>query len=285
MSLLSPDHVRVGLSPREVVIVRRGGGWRRAPAERRTLPCPRPPQRAPWQAALPLLAEALDAGGSGPARLSIVLSNHFVRYAVLPWNEAFTRPAEREALARHRFAEVYGEAASGWRISLSECHWGAGALACAVDEALAEQLVALCAERRLALLEVQPYFMQAFNRFRRRLGRSGCFCLAEPGRVCLGVFRKGAWETLHSQRLPADAGPAGFGTLLARLLGATGVAPGMPVFVCGADGLPDAPDDRAALPPADTANGAPLAGLPPLRLLRRASGRAADEAIALWGAA
>ena len=69
---------------------------------------------APWQGALaalepalaPLLAERVDA--------TVVLSNHFVRYAVV--KPETTLSGEEEALghARFHFTRVYGERARGW---------------------------------------------------------------------------------------------------------------------------------------------------------------------------
>jgi hypothetical protein len=78
-------------------------------------------------------------------------------------------------------------------------------MASAVDEDLCGQLRALLGNGTLTLRSVQPYLMAAFNRFRDELRDASCFFLAEPGRLCLGVFAGGEWAGVRSTRLEADA--------------------------------------------------------------------------------
>ena len=66
------------------------------------MPCPRSGGRpdTPGQAA------AAPEIGSGD--LTILLSNHFVRYWLVPWRDEISSPQEFEAYARICCDEVYG---------------------------------------------------------------------------------------------------------------------------------------------------------------------------------
>src|ERR1019366_5449843 len=87
----------------------------------------------------------------------VVLSNHYVRFLVLPWNEAMLSGAEKMALVQHRFDEVYGEASSSWDFRLNEGSFGTPSLACAIPQKLLSQLKALFEASPLRLKSVQPY--------------------------------------------------------------------------------------------------------------------------------
>lgn len=220
MSLSLPERLRVVLAPGEIVLLRPGLLWRRAPREAQRFPCAAQDAQEAWQPPLQRLADVLDAQGAARLRLGFVLSNHFVRYQVVPWRRELVRPAEREALARHGFVRVYGERAAGWRIRLGDGPWGAATLACAVDEALLARIAAFAAGRGLRVESIEPHLVRAFNRFRRRLGGPGALALLEPGRLCLAVFGRGEWTAVHSQRLEPGAAPA---DALLRLLRSAGL--------------------------------------------------------------
>ncbi len=53
--------------------------------------------------------------------VTVVLSNHFVRYAVVPFDSAVSGASEEElALARFHFTKIHGERAKGWEVRMSE---------------------------------------------------------------------------------------------------------------------------------------------------------------------
>ena len=84
-------------------------------------------QPEPWRGALDdfrLKAAALRRR----VDVSVVLSNHFVRYALLPPQDAVT-PEEELALARFQFTKIHGERVKSWEVRVCE------RLACAIDSA------------------------------------------------------------------------------------------------------------------------------------------------------
>ncbi|MGH8689651.1 MAG: hypothetical protein ACREUS_01345 [Burkholderiales bacterium] len=160
---------------------------------------PRPPQEPqPWQGALDDFKHRM-AALRGRVDVTVVLSNHFVRYALVPPQDDAATGEEELALARFQFARIHGERAKAWEVRLSPESAGAQ-LACAIDAALLEGLKACFpASGKARLASVQPYLMAAFNRARRRIPREGAWLLlAEPRRACLARLAARGWASVHN---------------------------------------------------------------------------------------
>jgi hypothetical protein len=108
-----------------------------------------------WQPLLGLLESVLKGKDWKQADTMVVLSNHFVRFLVLPWNEAMLSGDEKMALVQHRFDEVYGEASSSWDFRLNEGSFGTPSIACAIPQKLLGQLKALFEASPLRLKDGQ----------------------------------------------------------------------------------------------------------------------------------
>ena len=174
-----------------------------------------PPQRQPcaatpasaggpaWAPVLDAMDQVLQQAGAADAAADVVISNHFVRYLMIPWQPAINRRRELEELAALRMGQVFGDAAARWTVRCSEGGYGEPSVACAVDSELISTLNDRLAERRLRLRSLQPLFMAAGNQVRRRLGRDAAFALAESGRLCVGLVRRGALQAVASRRATA----------------------------------------------------------------------------------
>ena len=133
-------------------------------------------------------------------RLGVVLSNHLVRYAVLPWKEALVSERDWHAYARHAFESTYGSVAADWRIRT--CPTGARAprVACAVDASLIESLRAI-----KGVASIQPYLVAAFNLRRRAFSAPHAwFVLHEPGRLMLALIAQGTWQRIRVRQAGPD---------------------------------------------------------------------------------
>ncbi len=184
------DALRIGLAPTEVSVARLRGFPRKKTVETRVVACDPGYGAQPWDGALAALKE-LDA--ALPA--TVVLSNHFVRYALVPWSEALDGEAEEEAYVRHHFAKIHGERAGAWALRWTER--GASRLASAVDRALLEALKQ--ALPRLA--SVQPYLMAAINRCRGAIPKSGAWlALVEADRACIALHAGGGWRSVQNAK-------------------------------------------------------------------------------------
>jgi hypothetical protein len=190
VSRLFPERLRIALAPGEVSLARERGVLRKKLIQQKTLGCDAGFGAQPWHGALAALKQ-VDAA----ARATVILSNHFVRYAIIPWSDALGGPAEEEAYVRHHFAKIHGERAKSWALRWSET--GGARLASAIDKALLEEL-----KRSLPrLASVQPYLMAAINRWGKSIPRSGAWlALVEAERACIALHAGGRWRSVQNAR-------------------------------------------------------------------------------------
>jgi len=187
VSRLFPEKLRVLLTPGELL----AGG--------RSLACDPAAGPEPWQGPVAAL-RTLE--WTKPCRVTLVLSNHFVRYAVLPWSDGLSTPAEEEAYLRHHFAKIHGERAKGWSLRASEAPRAAPRLASAIDTTLAEALkAAFPKEGKAKLVSVQPELMEAANRWRQAIPAAGAWLvLAEPERACIALHAGQGWRSVQNAK-------------------------------------------------------------------------------------
>jgi hypothetical protein len=132
---------------------------------------------------------------AGKAPLTVVLSNHFVRYALLAPSRALASREEWLALARHTFETTYGRAAASWELRVSPGDRGKARIATGVDATLVEALRAIP-----QIVSVQPYLMVAFNRERKALREPAWLVLHEPGRLTAALVDAGEWKLVRSRQ-------------------------------------------------------------------------------------
>ncbi len=205
MSRLFPERLRIGLAPAGISLARCKGVLRTRLVEQKTLACDPAFGTQAWHGALAALKQVDKA-----ARATVILSNHFVRYAIVPWSDALGSAEEEEAYVRHHFAKIHGERAKSWALRWTDA--GGARLASAIDRELLEAL-----KRALPrLASVQPYLMAALNRWEKAIPRSGAWlALVEPERACIALHAggrlrsvqnaRGEWlELLHRERHRAD---------------------------------------------------------------------------------
>jgi hypothetical protein len=177
-------------------------GFKPAVVEKNTLSCVAEANGA-WQGALQKLQGVLATQAAADA--TVVLSNHFVRYVLVPWSDALNGADEELAFARHCFAKVYGDAAAGWEVRVSDDKPGAPRVASAVDRQLVESLRSAFEQSDLALRSVQPFLMISFNRWRGEFRqRDAWFIIAERGRYCCAAIEKQEWRNVRSGKLGDD---------------------------------------------------------------------------------
>jgi hypothetical protein len=200
VSPLFRDRLLIGLAPAEVSLARLRGLWRPRVVHKHSVACDPAFADEAWQGAVAVLKSV-----ELPERcdVTVIVSNHFVRFAIVPWNDALASPAEEEAYVRHHFAKVCGERAKTWSLRSSQMALTAPPrLASAVDGALIEGIrVAFPRHGKVRLVSIQPYLMAAINRFRREIPKSGAWLvLAEPGRACIALHVRGGWRSVQTTR-------------------------------------------------------------------------------------
>jgi hypothetical protein len=192
------ERLLIGFSPSELTLVRMKGLLRPRVTAKHTAPCDPAFGPEPWHGAAASLKDTTEALRGEALDVTVVLSNHFVRYALVPWNDALAGAAEELAFARHCFSKIHGERSKSWTLSLSEESAGTPRLASAIDTALLEA-VRNCfpAGVKARLVSMQPYLMAAINCWRASMAQTGAWVLiAEPARACLVLHGKGRWQAV-----------------------------------------------------------------------------------------
>ncbi|MCB5188736.1 hypothetical protein LG200_12070 [Methylobacillus caricis] len=156
-----------------------------------------------WQPVLESLPQALSQAGAGGLSARVLISNHFMRYAIVPNPDGATSRAERQSLCRYAFERVHGAAVADWELQLSLAAVGGSALASALDRELTQMLRLHLKSAGASLVSVQPYLMAAYNQSASPAG-DGIFALAEPQRLCLLAWQSGSWVAVQQQRAGAD---------------------------------------------------------------------------------
>lgn len=188
MSRLWPERLRIALSPTEIAV------------GDRTIDCDPGFGNEPWQGAVAAL-RSFEIRQF--CKCTIVLSNHFVRYAVVPWSDALATAAEEDAYIRHHFAKIHGERAKSWVLRAS-ASGGAERLASAIDASLLEEIrKSFPKGGRASLVSVQPQLMAAINQWRRAIPPGGAWLvLADSDRACVALHAGGAWRSVQNGKGP-----------------------------------------------------------------------------------
>jgi hypothetical protein len=183
------------LSPERVALVRRRRGWNDAFDLCADAACAEPTPAAATEA----LSGLLGRQEIGEGKLTVLLSNHFVRYLLVPWRPEVGSPAELAAYAEICCDQVFGSEA-GRRIVLTSREKALSPrLAAVLDGAFLDNLRSVVEASRLSLASIQPYLSAAFNCMRESLDRSNfVFVVAEPARTCMLVSIDGCWSSVRA---------------------------------------------------------------------------------------
>ena len=211
MSPLWRDELRVVLAPEQVVLVRLGcalttRGLTPRVEEKIVVDCaPMTAGEAAWDASLKALEKEMPRLLARRTDAKVILSNHFMRYTLMPWSETLNNAAEDEAYARHCFRQLYGADAEQWELRLSPERAGLPRLVSAVDARLLAALRGVFERNGVALASIQPRLMAAYNNSRRTLKNSSSwFALLERGCLCLALLQGGRWASVRTMRIGSD---------------------------------------------------------------------------------
>ena len=202
MLRLSSDRVLIALAPDSLALLRVSSGVRPRVIEKRTIACDPAFGAQPWHGAAAALGKFAEEARDANAEVTVVLSNHFARFILVPWSEGLGNAEEQSAFVRYCFAKVHGERSKDWDLRLSPTPAGSARIASAVDSSLVQAVrAAFPAAARAKLVSLQPYLMSAFNRWRKDVkGERAWFLLVEPQRACLARIEGGRWSAVRNTR-------------------------------------------------------------------------------------
>lgn len=214
MSLSWLDRLSLYVHPQRVVLERRS--WRGAVRRQAAVVIAPAPGESDWQPALAAVAHTLAADGRRGGRVEIVVADHFVRYAVLPWSDSISGPRARLAVARALLRNTLGERADGLEIALDRPRFRRPGLAAGVDRRFIHELRAQFHRHRIAVASLQPRLVCELAAGRRKLADfDGWFVSADPERLTLASLEGGSLVALRNQRATPDSLAAELSALLA----------------------------------------------------------------------
>lgn len=194
MSRLWADRLLISLAPNAVAFVRLR--WRKL-IVKKFLESENP---------VGTLRSTIASFGKERMRATVVLSNSYVRYAVIPYDAAVSGPEEELAMARFHFSRVHGERAKGWDLRLSDGPAGTARLASAIDAGLVASIRGCFpGGSGVKLVSLQPYLMAAYNRWRGALAKEDAWLmLPEPDGACLAYATRAGWLAARSFKSEND---------------------------------------------------------------------------------
>lgn len=207
MSPLWADQLSVLICPNRLLVAHRPGGLRAGSMTTTVEPVPASPEGTmSWEPAATKLEALLAATPQWRgASLRIILSNHFVRYTLVPWNDHLSSEQEHLLFARHHFALTHGPAAKTWAIRISLDKPGESHVASALDQALMDRLTQISDTHHLKLAAVEPLLMAAFNRCKQELREeTQWFVTVETGMLCGALLGRDRWIALRRWRTQDD---------------------------------------------------------------------------------
>ncbi|SOD18739.1 hypothetical protein [Nitrosomonas ureae] len=157
-----------------------------------------------WNAAMQQLEKVLaEAAGT---EVSVILSNHFLRYAALPPQNEITTPEEVKSYAEFRMREVYAERVDSWVISISDWSPVDGAVSAAVPHDLIMQLEQMISRYDCKIKIIEPYLASVYDRWQAQLkGDKIYLAIIESGRICIAITHHGKWQNIRNQRILHNA--------------------------------------------------------------------------------
>jgi len=152
-----------------------------------------------------LLAAVRSELASLPSRtpVHVILSNHLVRYVLVPFSPQVVGTAALGTVAQQAFRHVHGSAADDWAVSVSAVGERVR-VAAAIDERLRQGIIDAGRSAGVHVGAIDPLLMDGYNAARPHLLASGWFATVEPARVTLLRTVDGEWARVVSARCDAD---------------------------------------------------------------------------------
>ncbi|HEV2008957.1 MAG TPA: hypothetical protein VGQ88_09580 [Burkholderiales bacterium] len=198
------DEVRIALCPDRVTLARVSRRGRPEIIAKHVVHCSAP-GTSDWKPCVEALHQALLEPFLHNADATVVISNHFVRYAMVPWSEHLVSDDEKRAWVKHHFVELYGELPGATEYRWSEERPDTACVATAVDGEFIAEIRAAFEPASLRLRSVQPYLMAVFNRWKQHAkGNAAWILVAETGRACIAAVANGEWRTITSKKIGLD---------------------------------------------------------------------------------
>lgn len=195
MSLFRNEQLTIALCPEQVAILKSGRGQQITVDELHVSTVP-DAGRALWRGSVAALADWSQGNPQQRRPATLILSNRFVRFALLPWATNAQGESASLALATACLESQYGDM-SGWTVRIDDGRNGQARLVCAMDTALLDTLQSALAKHPCA--RVEPYFVTCWNRWHKTVQNSDAlFAVSESGATVIASIKNDRWQSLRA---------------------------------------------------------------------------------------
>jgi hypothetical protein len=196
VSLSWLDRLTLVIHPQRIVLERQP--WRGAATRQSAEVAPPASAEADWQPALTAAEVLLKANGKG-GTLRVVVADHFVRYALLPWSDMVVSPSARLEMARALLKSTLGDKADALEFALDRPAFGKNGVAAGMDKQLLAGLRTAAKAGRMRLASLQPRLIAELAAQRKQLD-GGWFACLDLGWLTLVGLRGGDISSLRNHR-------------------------------------------------------------------------------------
>lgn len=134
-------------------------------------------------------------------KVRLVISNHFMRFTTLPWQDGVPARQDWLALANHAFRQQYGAVADNWQVRVSLGAYGQAVIASAMDKVLYDGLNETAHELGFSWQAIQPLLMHLLNT--EVSSQASWLLIAEPQHLLLCETQNGQFQRFSVASPPA----------------------------------------------------------------------------------
>lgn len=201
MSPLWRDEVGIFIGPAKIALARMSRGMRPNCVSELETSLDNVDSNA-WQPACDALSEQLDNALWHDANARIVISDHWVRYAILPWSAEISSEEERTAHAKLLLANIYGDLIEKWVICISNSRPLAPAFVSAMPRELLDRLDEIMRMHKLRPISLQPNLIVSYNSWREHLPKDAAwFASVDDGSLATIHHTNGRCDRVTSLRI------------------------------------------------------------------------------------
>lgn len=135
-------------------------------------------------------------------KIKLIISNHFMRFTVLPWQDGVPARQDWLALANHAFRQQYGVAADNWQVRVSLGGYGQAVIASAIDQTLYDGLMDCANELGFSWQAIEPLLMCLLNQDMPL--EAAWLLVAEPQHLLLCETQNGQFQRFSVASPPAE---------------------------------------------------------------------------------
>lgn len=159
------------------------------------------PHKMQWDGLLNTLNDTLKLPEWQNASVTIVLSDHFVRYTTISNHQSLSSPAEQQAYVMHCFNLAFGEQLSAWNVQVSHAGFEKASLASAIPQDFLQTLLDILRAQQLKVKAVYPQLMFTANdsiktfqkSIAKNVERSFWLAVIQDDRLCVALIENGHW--------------------------------------------------------------------------------------------